>query len=140
MDAAGAWAMRKDHRVLWGECDLYGHANHTTYLRWCEDLRCSHWLAMGGRFVPEEFGPVLGTLEAKYLAPLLYDEPVSMAMRPASLRRTSWVEEYAVWKAGSLVFTCRAVLVAIRGATGEKVALPPAIRARMVAEGAREEG
>ena len=135
----GDWAVRKAHRVLWGECDLYGHANHTTYLRWAEDLRCSHWLALGGVFTPDSFGPVLGQLEAKYLKPLVYDEPVLITMRTASLRRTSWVEEYAVWKEG-LCFTCRSVLVAVQGSTGARVLLPEAIRAQMLAEGAVAEG
>lgn len=135
----GAWAVRKEHRVLWGECDPYGHANHTTYLRYAEDLRCSHWLALGGSFAPERFGPVLAQLEAKYLKPLVYDEPVLITMRPASLRRTSWVEEYAVWKQG-LAFTCRSVLVAVKGSTGERVPLPPEMRAQLLREGATEEG
>ncbi len=135
----GDWAVRKQHQVLWGECDLYGHANHTTYLRWCEDLRCSHWLALGGSFAPEDFGPVLGSLEAKYLKPLVYDQPVLITMRPASLRRTSWVEEYAVWNDG-LCFTCKSLLVAVQGSSGQKVPLPEVMRARLLAEGAKAEG
>jgi acyl-CoA thioester hydrolase len=135
----GEWPVSKDHRILWGECDPYGHANHTTYLRFCEDLRCSHWLALGGSFAPDRFGPVLAQLEAKYLKPLVYDDPVRITMRPASFRRSSWVEEYAVWKEG-LCFTCRSVLVAVRGSTGERVPLPEEIRAQLRREGAKEEG
>ena len=135
----GQWAVAKDHRVLWGECDPYGHANHTSYLRWCEDLRCSHWLALGGRFAADALGPVLGQLEVRYLKPLAYDDAVRITMRPASLRRTSWVEEYAVWKDG-LVFTCRSVLVGVVGAGEQRTPLPPELRAKLIAEGAKEEG
>ncbi len=136
---AGEWPVRREHRILWGECDLYGHANHTAYLRLCEDLRCSHWLALGGSFAPDSFGPVLGQLEAKYLKSLVYDDAVLVTMRTASFRRTSWVEEYAVWKDG-LCFTCRSVLVAVQGSTGARVPLPEAMRAQLLREGAVAEG
>jgi YbgC/YbaW family acyl-CoA thioester hydrolase len=135
----GDWAMLRRHRIRWAECDQYAHVNHAAYLTLCEDVRVSHWLALGGRFAPDQPGPVVTQLEARYLRPLAFNEEVAVTLRPGSLRRTSFTHEYAVWRQG-LVFSCRAVLVAVRGDTGAKCPLPSAIRARLLAEGAREEG
>ena len=135
----GEWAMRRRHRIRWSECDQYAHANNTAYLALCEDLRVSHWLAVGGRFALGEAGPVVGRLEARYLRPLAFDDEVAVTLRPAALRRSSLTHEYAVWKQG-LVFACTAVLVLIVNGSGGKVPIPPAMRALLLSQGAREDG
>ena len=134
----GDWAVLRRHRIRWSECDLYAHVNNAAYLALCEDLRVSHWLALGGRFEVGEPGPVVGQLEARYLRPLGFDDAVAVTMRPGTLRRTSFTHEYAVWKQG-LVFTCKAVLVLIVNGSGERVPIPAAMRATLIAQGGREE-
>jgi acyl-CoA thioester hydrolase len=135
----GDWAVVRRHRIRWSECDQYAHANNTAYLTLCEDLRVSHWLSLGGRFALGEPGPVVGQMEVRYLRPLAFDDAVAVTMRPATLRRSSLTQEYAVWKEG-LVFTCRAVLVLIRHGSGEKAPIPPGMRAALVGQGATEDG
>lgn len=135
----GAWALQVPHRIRWAECDQYGHVNHAAYLTLCEDLRVAHWLRLGGRFAPEEPGPVVAQLEARYLRPLGFDDAVLLTLRPVTVRRTSYVHEYAVWR-GGLCFSGRAVLVVVRNSTGERVPVPPEMRRTLLAEGAREEG
>lgn len=135
----GDWAVVRRHRIRWSECDQYAHANNTAYLTLCEDLRVSHWLSLGGRFALGEPGPVVGQMEVRYLRSLAFDDAVAVTMRPATLRRSSLTQEYAVWKEG-LVFTCRAVLVLIRHGSGEKAPIPPGMRAALVGQGATEEG
>jgi acyl-CoA thioesterase FadM len=134
----GDWAMVRRHRIRWSECDQYAHANNTAYLALCEDLRVSHWLLLSGRFAAGEPGPVVAQMEVRYLRPLAFDDSVAVSMRPGTLRRSSLTHDYAIWKDG-LVFTCRAVLVLIRHGSGEKVAIPPEMRAALVGQGAREE-
>lgn len=134
----GDWAMVRCHRIRWSECDQYAHANNTAYLALCEDLRVSHWLSLGGRFAPGEPGPVVAQMEARYLRPLAFDDEVAITMRPGTLRRSSLTQDYAIWKAG-LVFTCRAVLVLVRHGSGEKVPIPPEMRATLLAQGGVEE-
>lgn len=133
----GGWAVTRRHRIRWSECDQYAHANNTAYLTLCEDLRVSHWLSLGGRFAIGEPGPVVGQMEVRYLRPLAFDDEVAVTMRPGTLRRSSLTHEYAIWKEG-LVFTCRAVLVLVRHGSGEKVPIPPAMRAALLAQGATE--
>jgi acyl-CoA thioester hydrolase len=135
----GDWAMFRRHRIRWSECDQFAHANNAAYLLLAEDLRVSHWLAIGGRFALDQPGPLVAQVEARYLRSVAFDDEVAVTLRPATLRRTSFTHEYAVWKQG-LVFSSRAVLVSAVPSTGEKVPLSPAIRARLIAEGAKEEG
>ncbi len=134
----GSWAVVRRHRIRWSECDQYAHANNTAYLALSEDLRVSHWLSLGGRFALGEAGPVVAQMEVRYLRPLAFDDAVAVTMRPGMLRRSSLTHDYAVWKDG-LVFTCRAVLVLVRHGSGEKVAIPPAMRAALIEQGATEE-
>lgn len=136
----GSWAVARRHVVRWAECDALGHMNNVAYLVLCEDLRVGPgWSALGGRFAPDTVSPVVARMEARYLRALNFEDEVLVTLRFASVRRTSFVHDYAIWK-GGLCFESRAVLVAMRQDTGEKVPVPPGIRAAMVAQGAVEEG
>jgi acyl-CoA thioester hydrolase len=131
----GVWQATRPHAVRWSECDMLGHANNGAYLAWCEDMRVAHWSGLGGRFAADAAAPVVGQLEARYLRALGFEDAVLITMRCASLRRTSYVQDYAVSKQG-LVFTCRAVLVLVRQDSGARVPIPPAARDAMLAAGA----
>lgn len=133
----GHWAMARRHAIRWSECDLYGHANNGAYLAFCEDLRVAHWSALGGRFAPDQPGPVVASLEARFLRSLGFEDEVMMTLRPGAMRRTSFIQDYAVWRQG-LVFRCTALLVLVRQDTGAKVPIPAEIRAKLLAEGATE--
>lgn len=134
----GDWTVMRRHTVRWAECDAYAHVNHAAYLTLCEDLRVGHWSSLGGRFAPDAPGPVVAQLEARYLRPLGFEDEVLLTMRTATIRRTSYTHDYAIWKQG-LVFSCRAVLVLVRQDSGARIPIPPEIRARLLAEGAKDE-
>lgn len=133
----GDWPVRRRHRIRWAECDLYGHVNHAAYLTLCEDLRVAHWVSLGGRFAPDAPGPVVAQLEARYLRPLGLHDDVALTLRPGTLRRTSFTQDYGIWRQG-LAFRCTAVLVLVRGDTGEKVPLSPEMRRTLLAQGGVE--
>lgn len=134
----GAWPVARRHVIRWSECDAYGHVNNVAYLTLCEDLRVGQWSALGGRFAPDHPGPVVAQMEARFLRPLGFEDEVLVTLRPVSIRSTSFVQAYAVWKQG-LVFESRAVLVAVRQADGARLPVPEAMRAAMLAQGAIDE-
>ncbi len=134
----GEWAMSRRHTVRWVELDGYGHVNNTAYLTLCEDLRVGHWSALGGRFAADAPGPVVAQLEGRFLRSLAFEDEVLMTLRTVAVRRTSYTQDYAIWKQG-LVFSSRAVMVVVRQADGARIPVPPDIRAAMLAEGARDE-
>ena len=136
---AQPWTILRPHRIRWAECDLYGHVNHAAYLTLFEDLRVDHWRALSGADIaPDRPGPVVGQLEVRYLKAVNFGDEVQLACRTSSFRRTSYVHNYALLKAGEACCTARAVVVVTRQDSGEKVPLPPEMRAKLLAEGAAE--
>ncbi len=135
----GDWAVARRHQVRWGECDALQHMNNVAYLVLCEDLRVGPgWTALGGRFAPDAVTPVVAQMECRYIRSLGFEDEALVTMRFVSVRRTSFVHDYAIWKDG-LCFECRTVLVAVDQATGQKVPVPAGIRAAMLAAGAKDE-
>jgi acyl-CoA thioester hydrolase len=134
------WALVRGHVIRWSECDIYAHVNHAAYLTLFEDLRVEHWRMLSGHAVaPDRAGPVVARLEVRYIRPVGFGEEVVLTCRTAALRRNSFTHEYALWRDGEICCDARAVCVVTRQDTGAKVALTDAMRARMLAEGAREE-
>ncbi len=131
-DAPPAWSLTRPHRVRWSECDLHGHVNHAAYLVLFEDIRVAHWESLGQTFKPHSIGPVVTQLAVRYLAPLAFGDEVMLCMKLASLRRTSYVQDYVIMKAGERVFECQAVLVCVDNHSGARVPIPAAARALMI--------
>ncbi len=137
--SAPHWSILRPHRIRWAECDLYGHVNHAAYLTLFEDLRVDHWQALTGTAIaPDRPGPVVASIEARYLRAAGFGDEVMLACRTVSFRRTSFVHDYAMLIGGEPCCTARAVCVVTRQDTGEKVALWPELRAKMLQEGASE--
>ena len=133
------WTIQRDHRIRWSECDIYRHLNHAAYLTLFEDLRVAHWEVLSGApIAPDRPGPVVAQIEARYMRAVNFGDAVVLACRTASFRRTSFVHDYALLKDGVVCCEARAVCVVTRQDTGEKVPLPPGMRAQLLAEGATE--
>ncbi|WP_082585460.1 acyl-CoA thioesterase [Hydrogenophaga sp.] len=43
----GCWHWRMPVRIRWSDLDALGHVHHLAYLRWCEDARNEHAVAIG---------------------------------------------------------------------------------------------
>jgi len=131
------WALTRAHRIRWSECDIYAHVNHAAYLTLFEDMRIAHWEALTGAPInAAAFGPVVAQIEARYLRSAGFNDDVTLCVRVSGFRRTSFVHEYTLLKGGEPYCTARAVCVVTRQDTGEKVALPEEVRAKLIAEGA----
>jgi len=124
------WSFGHERLVEWRDVDGFRHANHAAFLLWFETERNRYLEAAGlPRHSPDVAGPVMMTLEARYLKPMAYHDPVFVTARVRSMRRTSFVMEYAAWGSGGCHATCTALLVLMINATGEKVAIPETVRA-----------
>ena len=136
----GDWAMTVEHRIRWSECDYNGHVNHAAYLTLCEDLRIEHWYSLGQALAPGRPQLVVTQLDVRYLRGLDFREDVLLALRVPSLRRSSFIHEYAFWR-GGCVFTCRAVAVVVTPDGSKSMAIPPEARRLLIErDRAREEG
>lgn len=124
------WSFGHRRQVEWRDVDGFRHANHTAFLLWFETERNRYLEASGlPRHSVDSPGPVMMTLEARYLQPMAYHDPVFVTARVRSMRRTSFVMEYAAWGEEGCTATCSALLVLMINATGQKVAIPDAVRA-----------
>ncbi|MBM3593243.1 MAG: acyl-CoA thioesterase [Alphaproteobacteria bacterium] len=127
----GHWAMARRHRIRWIQCDIYAHINHAAYFTMFEDMRIDWWLASGGRFGADAEGPVVASIEAKYLRPGHFNEDVLLTVRATSFRRSSFIHEYGLWRDG-LLCSGRAVCVIVNNATGAKAPISDALRQLML--------
>jgi acyl-CoA thioester hydrolase len=127
------WRFGVPGTVTWGDVDPFRHANHTSFLRWFENCRNVYLEAVGlPRLSADTPGPVMKRLETEYIRGLEYFDPFMITGRTVSMRRTSFVMEYAAWNDGCRC-RCRAVLVLMINATGERAAIPDKVRAAITA-------
>jgi acyl-CoA thioester hydrolase len=140
------WVFAIRHRVRWSECDPFRHANHRAYFEWFEEAR-NRYLETAGlpALSPGSPGPVMAETTIRYHRPLAYGDEILVSARTIRLGKTSFEMEYAVWRDGMCTLG-RAVPILVVNATGEKAALPTALRRAMLArdpgavESARTEG
>ncbi|MDF1791127.1 MAG: thioesterase family protein [Thalassobaculaceae bacterium] len=144
--AREAFALPDDWRagmarvVEWSDVDAFAHANHTAFLHWFEAARNLYFVTVGiPRHAVDKPGPVMMSLNTRYLKPLAYHDPVFVTARVKSMRRTSFVMEYAAWAKDGCACTCEALLVLMINATGAKVAIPDDVRAAIRALDAADE-
>lgn len=127
------WSFAIRHRVRWSECDPFGHANHRAFFEWFEEARNRYLEAVGlAALSPSTPGPVIAETGIRYDRPLAYGDEILVSARTIRLGRTSFEMEYAAWRDG-LCALGHAVLILIVNATGEKTALPPELRERIIA-------
>ncbi|MCR9072892.1 MAG: acyl-CoA thioesterase [Alphaproteobacteria bacterium] len=123
------WRAGMARVVEWSDVDAFAHANHTSFLLWFEAARNLYLEAVGiPRHAVDKPGPVMMNLTTRYLKPLAYHDPVFVTARVKSMRRTSFVMEYAAWGTDGCACTCEALLVLMVNATGEKVAIADDVR------------
>jgi len=65
--------MRVDEFPMrWGDMDVLGHMNNVAYFRYFEQARISWFDSLGIDFRTGGEGPVLGTLNCKFIRPAVY--------------------------------------------------------------------
>src|SRR3546814_5766328 len=102
------WSFGHERLVEWRDVHGFRHANHAAFLLRFEAARNRYLEAMGlPRLSPDGPGPVMMTLEARYLKPLAFHDPVLVTARVQSMRRTSFTMQYAAWGPQGLHATCR---------------------------------
>ena len=60
--------------MRWGEMDPLGHMNNVSYFRYFEESRISWFNKLPIVYKPQDQGPILGTINCKFLRPAIYPE------------------------------------------------------------------
>ncbi|MEL6509174.1 MAG: thioesterase family protein [Pseudomonadota bacterium] len=123
------WTYGVKDRVRFGEIDALEHVNNTAYLRWFEQFRTLYFRDYGiSDYGPDAPVMVLRKVEVDYLAELKFNEDYIVVGRSTQMRRSSWIMEYAVYSAGSLRTSSKAVLVLLAQDGSGKIAIPEDVR------------
>ncbi len=141
MSDAPTFPVRIEFPLHWGEMDALGHVNNTRYFAWFESARIRTFERIGVLAdKPSSIGPILATTRCDFREAIRYPATVSVGCRVSEIGRTSMHMDYEVRVAGSerVFATGSSVIVLIDYATGEKVPVPPEIRAKIAGLGAEE--
>ena len=129
--------------VRFSDLDALAHVNNAVFLTYMESARIAYWMKVTGRSDLRTLDIILARTEIDYRAPVGYGESLEVGVRCASLRRSSFVLEFAVWERSSarLVAEARKVLVHYNYAAQQSRPLPPEMRRMILAQDpdAREE-
>jgi acyl-CoA thioester hydrolase len=116
--------------VRFRDLDALGHVNNAVYLTYLESARIAYWLHVTKRSGLDALDMILARVEIDYRSPLSLGEAVDVTVRCASMRRSSFVLEFAARErsAGRLVAEARKVLVHYDYAASRSLALPAELR------------
>ena len=115
--------------VRFRDLDALGHVNNAVYLTYLESARIAYWLHVTGRSGLDALDMILARVEIDYRSPLSYGEAVDVSVRCASMRRSSFVLEFArSWSAARAGWWPRP------GRSSSTTTTPPRGRSRLPSE------
>jgi acyl-CoA thioesterase FadM len=122
-------AERKPHRVerriSWMECDRSGRIRHQVVFDWVVDAEVGLLRAAGVLDEVYDHLPRVA-VEARYLVPLGFDDPVVLELSVAELGRSSATYAFTVARDGTVCVRGTTTVVFVRD--GRAAALPDALR------------
>jgi acyl-CoA thioester hydrolase len=120
--------------MRWGEMDALGHMNNVSYFRYFEQARLSWFDALGINYSASAEGPILGTINCKYVKPAIYPLDIEVTTYIGQPGRSSFMMFHEMYKAGdpaTLYAEAHAVMVWIDIAQGKSRPLPDWLRAEL---------
>ena len=93
--------------------DALAHVNHTLYIKWMETARMHYFNACGlsALYEREQIGPILGSLNVRYLKPVVFPDRITVHTTVSRLGGASFDMEYQLTSAaqdGAVVATATA--------------------------------
>lgn len=127
--------------VRWRDLDAFNHVNNATYLTYLEEARLQWLRHVPGTWFDEDSMPVLAASELNYRAPINWPAQLKIELYTVRVGRSSLALGHRIVDAGEpsrLYSDGKVVLVWMRPASGESVALPQAIRDATEATGSAD--
>jgi acyl-CoA thioester hydrolase len=113
--------------MRWGEMDALGHMNNVSYFRYFEQARISWFDGMKIDYRPGSEGPILGSIECRYVRPAIYPADIEVTTYVGAPGRSSFRmfhEMYLAGDPGTLFAQAEAVMVWIDISEGKSRPLP----------------
>lgn len=115
----------------WGEMDAYQHVNNVAYFRYFESARIAYFAKMDiGGSVIGKVGPILASVSARYLAPLVFPDSLRVGSRVTDVQEDRFTMQHAVLSEsqGRIVTTGEDLIVPYDYAKMKKAPLPQSWR------------
>lgn len=129
------WPVELALPVQWGEMDAFGHVNNVVYFRWFESARMSYFERLGWPELQLEtgVGPILHSTQARFRAPLVWPDTVTVATRVSEVGEDRFTMFYEVRSRnlGLVAADGSGLVVAFDYRSLAKAALPEPIRRRI---------
>lgn len=129
------WPVALEVPLAWGEMDAFGHVNNAVYFRWFESARMSYFERLGWPELQRQtgVGPILHSTQARFRAPLVWPDTVTVATRVSEISDDRFTMLYEVRSRalGRLAAEGSGLIVAFDYRRLAKVALPEVIRRRI---------
>lgn len=127
--------------VRYDECDMYGHVNHATYLRYMQEAAFAASAAAGydaARYEAMDRAWLVRESDVHYLSPLRYGDKVDIKTWVLDFRRVRSRRAYEIRRHGSEELVARAVTdwIFIDRATQRPVSIPSTVAAAYLPDGA----
>lgn len=123
------------------DLDTLMHVNNTRYFVWFERLRIRHMQHYGIGTLDDPQSPriVIRSGEVRFLQEMRDGEDYIVTASCPALRRTSMTLHQSIWAAGTCRATFDCVMVLLTPDGSDRMAIPDAIRTRLIADGATPE-
>lgn len=118
--------------MRWGDMDAIGHLNNTQYFRYLEQIRLEWLESLGLGIQPGGVGPVIAATSCTFRRELTYPATVVISIELERLGRSSVKLRHHFFREGdaqTVYAYADVTLVWVDYASGQAVALPPAVRA-----------
>lgn len=131
--ALGSYPVTYEHRVAWAEMDAFGHVNNANYLRWFESARIAYFEQTGISTTATDrkaWVPILARATVDFRRPVTYPDTIHVAATVTKFGNTSFTMAYRATSAKlGVVAEGEGVVVVLDPETGEKISLPPDLKA-----------
>lgn len=84
--------------VAWGEMDAFQHVNNVVYFKYFESVRIAYFERLGifENMDATGVGPILGSTQCRYKAPLTYPDQLTVATKIVNLEEDRFTMKYFV--------------------------------------------
>lgn len=118
--------------IPWGDMDAFQHVNNVNYYRYAESARIAYMNHLN--IMNDKTHIVIYTSSCKYFSPVTYPDTLWIGTRIEEMRNSSFKMTYDMYsqEQQTLVAQADAVIVTIDSESTQKIAIPDAIRSKMI--------
>ena len=137
MSDAG-WPFTHTDDVRFSDLDVNGHLNNVAYLEFLESARVAYIRRLYPEGDPASFGILIAEMKISYRSPGHFGERIDTMLRPDALGRTSFRADFEMRVGERPLADGYSVQVVYDRGARRPAPIPPVLRERLAADGARE--